>query len=378
MSDTYENVVDAPEGQDPRDLLLPLLDAGDSAPIRAFMESVEQGEIARLLTRLDDHQREQLLAALDPEHAADLLENLADAHAADVLHELEPQLAAIIVEEMESHHRADVLGELSEPAAERLLRAMEPDEAQDARQLLEYDEDTAGGLMSTEFLQYPQNMRVADVIADMRKHAEEFYEATAHYGYVCSESGRLIGVVRMRDLLLAAPETPLARIMIVNPISLPVTAHLEELDDHFERYPFWSIPIVDDDGHMVGAVRRADIEEALAEFHERNLLSFGGIIGGEELRSLPIGMRVARRLAWLALNVVLSLIAASVVLLFEGTIGRLFALVFFIPVIGNMSGCTGNQAVAVSIRELALGIIQPADFVTVWLQELAVASSTAS
>lgn len=352
--------------------LLAILESRDESAIRAFMESVPQGEVGRLLTRLDDESRATMLAALEPDRAAELLQNLADIHAADVLTDLEPRDAARIVDEMESHHRADVLAELPDDYVEQVLQAMDAEEAEDARQLMEYDEDTAGGLMATEFLQYPQTMRVAEVVEDLRRHAETFYETSLHYGYVHSHQGRLVGVVRMRDLILAQPDTPLERVMIANPITVFATATLEDLDDSFERYPFWSLPVVDDDGKLLGVVRRADIEEALSEQHERNLLSFGGIIGGEEIRSLPLASRVSRRMAWLSLNAILSIVAASVILLFEGTIGKLFAVVFFMPVICNMSGCTGNQAVAVSIRELALGLIQPADFMTVWRQELAV------
>jgi magnesium transporter len=110
----------------------------------------------------------------------------------------------------------------------------------------------------------------------------------------------------------------------------------------------------------------------LGEEHERVFLRFSGIIGGEEIRSMPLRERAMRRLAWLGLNSMLSLLAASVVLLFEGTINELFVLVFFMPVIANLSGCSGNQAVAVSIRELAVGLIQPKDFMLVWRKEFMV------
>jgi magnesium transporter len=180
----------------------------------------------------------------------------------------------------------------------------------------------------------------------------------------------LVGVIRMRDLLFSSWEAPLSRIMIVNPVSVPVDTSLEDLDDHFAKVPFWSLPVVDHDGQMLGIVRRSDMEEALGEQSDRALLRFSGIIGGEEIRSMPVRERATRRLWWLLLNAVLSLMAASVVLLFEGTIDKVFVLVFFMPVIANLSGCSGNQAVAVSIRELAVGLIQPQDFVMVWKKEV--------
>jgi magnesium transporter len=276
------------------------------------------------------------------------------------------------VEEMESDHRADLLAEMDEGQAEAILLEMDQEEAQDARRLMEYDEDTAGGLMATEFVQYPQDMKAGDLIADLRDHASSYFDRGIQYIYVQSDSGTLVGVIRMRDLLFSSWEAPLSRIMIVNPVSVFVDTSLEDLDDHFAKVPFWSLPVVDHKGRMLGVVRRSDMEEALGEQSERALLRFSGIIGGEEIRSMPVRERATRRLYWLVFNTVLTLIAASVVLLFENTVEEVFLLVFFMPVVSNLCGCSGNQAVAVSIRELAVGLIQPQDFMLVWKKELGV------
>lgn len=352
--------------------LIALLDTGGAVAVERFIAQVPQSEKPRLVNLLDDEHQQILLSILDDDDAADLLEGFYDAHTADLLEDLPADEAARIVEEMESHRQADVLGELEDEQAEAILSEMDPEEAHEIRKLLEYDEDTAGGLMATEFVQFPDDMKAGDLIASLRDKAESFFERNLHYVYVHSESGTLVGVVRMRDLLFSAWDTPLSRIMIANPISVYSNAPIADLDDQFDRYPFWSLPVVDLNGRMIGVVRRADIEEALGEEHERVFLRFSGIIGGEEIRSMPLRERAMRRLAWLCLNAVLSLVAASVVLLFEGTINELFVLVFFMPVIANLSGCSGNQAVAVSIRELAVGLIQPKDFVIVWRKEFMV------
>ncbi|HNR32985.1 MAG TPA: magnesium transporter [Candidatus Hydrogenedentes bacterium] len=349
-----------------------LLQRQDSAGLTALFSRLSPGEVARVLSRLDEDERSVLFSALGPETAADLMEELADAQAADLIEDLPIEHAADIVEEMESDRRADVLGEMHEEDAEAILREMEPEEAADARHLLTYPEDTAGGIMTTDFVVYPQDMRVADVVGDIRENSERYSDYGLHYVYVASEHGRLVGVVRMRDLLLARPEKELRQIMIVNPIYVLADTPLEELDDFFERWTFWNVPVTDDDGKVIGVVRRAAVEEALYEEQEKAFLRYSGIITGEELRSMPLRERASRRLVWLVLNMALSITAASVILLFEGTVGRLFALVFFMPVICNMSGCSGNQAVAVSIRELALGLIRPGDYVLVWAKEVAV------
>jgi len=158
--------------------------------------------------------------------------------------------------------------------------------------------------------------------------------------------------------------------MIANPIFVFTRTTLDELDDLLERYPFWGLPVVDDSGVLVGIVLRADVVEAWGEVQGRSLLRFGGIVFGEELRSMPLGERTSRRLSWLLINMALSMVAASVVLGHQETVNRIFALVFFMPIICNMSGCSGNQSVAVSIRELALGIIKPEDYLHVWRKEV--------
>lgn len=347
-----------------------VIQEGDEDKLLAVLEELPPGEVARALTRLETLERNALLGLLGPEEAADLLEELSDAQAAEIIDDLPAEKAAEIIDEMESDHRADLLGEMEDDDAEAILLEMDPSEARDARALLEFEEDTAGGIMITEFVVYSQDVMVADVVKDMRDNAEKYSDYGVQYAYVTTAQGRLVGVLRLRDLLLSPADTVIRQIMIANPIYVLADTPLEELLHFFDRYAFWGVPVTDEDGRIIGVVRRADAEEAAGEEHERALLRFSGIIGGEELRSMPLRRRATGRLVWLTMNVFLSVLAASVILLFEGTISQVFALVFFIPVVGNMSGCTGNQAVAVSIREMALGLIQPRDFVRVWLKEL--------
>jgi magnesium transporter len=158
--------------------------------------------------------------------------------------------------------------------------------------------------------------------------------------------------------------------MIADPLNVRVDATLDEVNQFFDRYGFVGVPVTLEGGQLVGVVRRGDAEEATGERAERALMRFGGIIGGEEFRSMRLSLRAFRRLVWLTINLGLTLLAASVILRFEATVESVLALAFFIPVIANMSGCSGNQAVAVSIRELAAGLIEPRDFMRVLGKEL--------
>jgi len=356
----------------PWEIIRGYIDADDKDALLRFLEELPPGDTARAFSRLGEDDCNRAFRLLGPEDAADVLEELADAQGADILEDLPIHEAASIIEEMESDRRADILGELDEDDAEAILRQMAPEEAEDARELLRYDEDTAGGIMITEYLSYPETCTVIEVQEDLRKKANSQSDVGIQYAYVESKNGKLVGVLQLRDLFFAPTDTPIRAIMVVNPIFVFTNTHLDELDDLFERYPFWGLPVVDESGVLQGIVRRADVVEAWGEVQGRSLLRFGGIVFGEELRNMPLRERSSRRLSWLFVNMGLSILAASVVLGHQETVNRLFALVFFMPIICNMSGCSGNQAVAVSIRELTLGIIKPEDYFHVWRKELAV------
>jgi magnesium transporter len=349
-----------------------LLDKHDPEELRAFIQSQPAEELARMVSRLDDDERIELFTLLDPVYAADLIEELSDIQGADLLEDLEPEHAAAIVQEMESDERADVLGELEDDEAEAILGLMQPEEAADARQLLTYPEDTAGGVMETEFIAFPETLRVKDLLQELRANAERYADYRIQYIYVVSKHGQLAGTVRLRDLVLARDDTPLTDVMISPPEFVGAEATLEDLDHFFDRHAFLAVPVVDDGHRLIGIVRPEDVEESRGERAEQDLMKFSGIIGGEEIRSMSVVQRSVSRMAWLSLNLVLSLLAASIIMRFEGTIDKVVALAFFLPVIGNMSGCSGNQAVAVSIRELALGLIRPQDLWRVFSKEIQV------
>ncbi len=361
-----------PLQQEPWEQLRTVLQTGDVREVRAYLESLSPAETARALSRLHEEEQTHLLTLLPPEDAASLIEGLSDVQAADLIEDLPPEKAAAIVNEMDSDEQVDLLGELDREEAASILREMRPEEAEDVRQLSQYPPDTAGGLMITEYLVYPQDFRVADVLDDLRDHAEEYSKYDVQYAYVVSGEKRLVGVLKLRDLLLSPQATPVAALMIRNPLRVEVRATLDELEQFFDRHAFFGVPVVDGEGRLVGVVRRADVEEAIGERADRTFLKFSGIVGGEELRTMPLWVRSFRRLSWLTLNIVLNIVAASVIALYQDTLAAAIALAVFLPIISDMSGCSGNQAVAVSIRELALGLVRPYEVLRVLAKEVQV------
>ncbi|HKX45415.1 MAG TPA: magnesium transporter, partial [Planctomycetota bacterium] len=348
-----------------------LLDAGEPEPIGAFLETLPSGEVARAVSRLDDADQDRLLTTLPPEDAADIVQELSPAQASDLLEELAPAAAAAILGAMPSDDRADVVAEMGDADAQAILAVMSPEEAAELRSLLAYADHEAGGLMVTEFVAFRRGSTVQSVVETLRARAEEFGDYDVQYVYVVGARRELVGVLRLRDLLLSPALRRLEELMLPDPVHVSHHAPLDELEELFDRHDYVGVPVVDDGGVLVGVVQRSAVGAALADRRDDDYRKSQGLVQ-EELRTMPVRVRSGRRLAWLSLNVVLNLLGASVIAMHEETLEAAIALAVFLPIISDMSGNSGNQAVAVTMRELALGLVRPADFRRVLVKELQV------
>ncbi|MCB9462129.1 MAG: magnesium transporter [Candidatus Eisenbacteria bacterium] len=354
------------------DELRELIEREATDELESALDDLGPTGVSRLLAELDEDERQHLWALLPPEEAADHLEAIPWAQASDAFQELPPDVAAKILDEFRSDDQADFISELDDDEREAVLREMDSEDATEVRKLALYEDDVAGGLMETEFLAYDRNLTVAELVADMRGRAEELVHYDVQYTYVTENGGVLVGVLRLRDLVVTPSQRRLESIMIDAPLKTLDTTSLEDLEHLFDSVSFLAIPVVDASGRIVGVVRRHDVEQAAGERSEGDYLKSQGIVGGEELRSMPTFRRARRRLSWLTVNIGLNVLAASVIAAHQDTISAVIALAVFLPILSDMSGCTGNQAVAVSMRELALGLARPSDAFRVWRQELSV------
>jgi magnesium transporter len=327
--------------------------------IQEYLASLDPAEAVHAVYRLSDLDQSRLLQALPRSEAAQLVGDLPDAQAAQMIERLPVAQAASIVSALPSNQQADMIARMSDVEASAILEAMPRDEARDALRLMAYPRDSAGGLMITEYVAYDEIYSVGDVLADLRANADRYRQFDVQYAYVLSNDSKLRGVLRLRDLILAADDESIANVMIEDPLSVQDTATLLDLERFFDRHPLFGVPVVDRDGRLVGIVRGRDVEEAAEERSNRSFLKFMGIVGGEELRTMPLRVRSVGRLSWLTVNILLNVIAASVIAFNQHTLSQVIALAVFLPIISDMSGCSGNQAVAVSMRELTLGLVRP-------------------
>lgn len=360
-----------PTRREPWQNLQVLIRADSRHVLPSYIESLTATELALAVSRLSQEEHTRLLGLLSPQNAAELIHRIEDVQAVDLIEDLPPAEAAAIVDEMYSDAQADLLGDLKDEEAEAILEAMPDETAEELRRLLQYPDETAGGIMLTEFVSFPGAYAVQDVIADLRNRHEEYTGYDVQYLYV-SDGAKLSGVLRMRDVLMARPGQQLTEIMSADPVRVNVLTSLEQMRDLFETHTYLGLPVTNEGGELVGVVRAADVQEKLTEQTESEFRKASGIVGGEELRSMPVVKRASRRLSWLSVNVVLNILAASVIAFYLETLEAAITLAVFLPIISDMSGCSGNQAVAVSIRELALGFVRPREILRVLVKEASV------
>ena len=353
----------------PWEKLHELIASAGTEEILAFFDLLGAAETARTISRIPPDDQVRLFSLLTPADAADIIEEISDTQAADLIEDLPPEMAAAILEELDSDHVVDVLGEISDQRAEAILDEMDSEDAREARQFMEYPIDSAGGLMVSEFLAYPGDLRVSDILKDLEENRETYADYNVQYLYVTEKDNRLVGVLRMHDLLFPSRNAYLRDLMIQDPLKVSVDTPLEQLRHFFEEHRLFGVPVVDSAGRMLGVVLPEAVEEASRKRSVRQFLGFSGIVGGEEFRSMPLLVRSGRRLSWLSLNIVLNIIAASVIALYQDTLSAAIALAVFLPMVSDMSGCSGNQAVAVSMRELSLGLVRPNELIRVLLKE---------
>ncbi|ASP93478.1 magnesium transporter [Sinorhizobium meliloti] len=354
----FENVIES------------LLSKQDGEGLSSLFNSVPLNDALRELLRLTPDERDDVLSLLPPEQAARLIDEAPNEMAVELVERLEPGKAAAIVEELHSDIQADLIGELDQEDAEAILAEMGAEEAADVRHLVEYEDDTAGGLMVAEAFTFHESDTVDTVLHRFVSGNEVFERYRGQHPYIVDREDRPIGVVSLRSLLTSPRGAKLTDIMI-RPITVLASAPLDVLRGLFDQYPFLGLPVVESDGRLVGVVARAAVDLAALERSESEGLRRHGLVG-DEVRSMPLPVRARRRLAWLSANIVLNVIAASVISAYEETLAAFIAIAIFLPMVSDMSGCSGNQAVAVTMRELSLGLVRPIDMGRVWIKEVSV------
>lgn len=227
-------------------------------------------DIADIVEQLTPQQRAEIIEALDVETAADTIEEMEDEERAAVIETLDEERAADILEEMEPDEAADLLADLSDERSEELLEHMEPSEAEEVKALLAYDEETAGGLMTRDYIAIEEHMTCEQTIQRLRKLAPK--AETIYYVYVVDSDNRLVGVLSLRDLIVSDPSTPISAIMVRNIRSVHTGDHADNVTRLLNRYNLLALPVTDDDGCLCGIIMVDDVMDRLLPPERRRRL----------------------------------------------------------------------------------------------------------
>jgi magnesium transporter len=318
----------------------------------ALIEVLRTPDQAGVFSDLPKNEQDELLPRFSPEDSADILEELEDEEAAEIATRLDAHKLAVILDHMEPDEAADLLGDISEDQASRVISEMV--DVQELLPLLAHDDETAGGLMTSVEITLDKKMRAEEAISYLRTTAPD--SESIYYLFIVDKKKHLAGVVSLRQLVVAAPEAKIETIMDPNTISIHAGADQEEAARLMARYDLLALPVVDDDGCLLGLITHDDSVEVLEEEATEDIYRLGGVPSGQVTgASVPGAMR--SRLPWLVLNLATAMASATVLSLFEDTIAQVAALAVFFPIVAGVSGSAATQTLTVTVRGLALGDI---------------------
>jgi magnesium transporter len=336
-------------------------------------------DIAELLEDLSAREAVLLVRALPTETAADVVERLSSGRQVLVFNAIDTARAVELLSEMDPDDRVDLLQELDEDDAKALLSALErrePEAAEEVRELVHYEPETAGGLMTTEFASLPPDTKVWEAMDAARRLGRDELAEMLYYIYVCQPNGELLGVVSLRDLILSDPGQSLSEIMTGNVFSVKTSDDQEKVAHEIARYDLAALPVVDDLGRMLGVVTVDDVVDVVIEEATEDAQMMGGVVPLED-SYFQTGWAefVWKRGSWLVLLFVAQLLTATVIQENQDILAATVELVLFIPLIIASGGNAGSQSSTLVIRAMAVGELKPSDWTKVLGRELLIGLS---
>ena len=351
------------------DILVMLEESPDA--IGAETEELHAKDLADVAQTLPREMVAPFLSALPVERAADVLEYLNEDLRSEVLETMSVRQAAELVTEMTPDDRADTLERLEEETTEGILSEIPAAERAETEKLLAYEPDTAGGLMTTEFVSVSEDTPVDEALAAVRRIARSERREAMNTIYTTDSAGRVKGVMSLRELLAAPEGGKVSDIAWQEVQTVPVSSDREEVAKLVREYDLVAVPVVDENGVIQGVVTVDDVIDALVEEHTEDVQRFGGM----EALDMPytqIGFfsMIGKRAPWLAALFLSEMLTTTAMGHFQGELEKAVVLALFVPLIISSGGNSGSQATSLIIRSLALGEIKLRDWWKIMLREL--------
>ena len=325
------------------DRILRMIGKSHPADIALLFKDLEPTEVRVLLDVLFSARRAaKTLKELPPDLLPDILALIEDEKVSRVIARADPDDAVTFIDSLPEERR------------EKILSLIDPDSREKVRQLISYPEETVGRIMTTEYLALLPNTTAQGAIDKIRERGEL---ETFFYLYVVEESGKLVGVVPIRNLVIAPQDRTLQEMMIADPIRAEVSMDQEEAARVVSKYELLALPIVDQEGRLVGIITVDDVIDIIDKETTEDMYKMAGLVGEDRVFT-PASRSLRMRLPWMVFNLLTAILAASVVGLFEGTIVQVVALATFMPIVAGMGGNGLTQTITVIVRGIALGELE--------------------
>ncbi|MBW4891642.1 magnesium transporter [Mucilaginibacter sp. HMF5004] len=326
--------------------------AGDDAELKTVLEDYHASEIAIIFEKLTQEERERIINVLPVDEASDVISEMDEEHhPEDILFKLDPEKRSDIIEELDYDDATDIISQLEEHEQHEILKDVDEEDATEIRSLLNYDEDTAGGLMNTDIIKVNIHMdkkQALDEIIHQSEEMEEFYTI-----YVVDDRDTLKGILSIKDVIKSRVDAHVADLVKTDHIYVKADMDQEDVAKLFSQYNLNSIPVVDDYMRLLGRITVDDIIDVMEEENTEDILKISGVSEDEEL-SGNWQDAIKSRLPWLIINLGTAFMAASVIRGFDSTLAKLSIISAYMTIIAGMGGNAATQALAVTVRRISL------------------------
>jgi len=345
-------------------LILPeikeLLSKNKKEELKDIFYDYEPVEVAEVLKKFSLKDRVTLFSLWDVDFAADVFEEMDKKDQLALLGVIDDTYKGKILDELAPDERVDLFEQLPEEMVERFLSIMEKEEAEETRQLMSYPSNTAGGRMTTDFACIREEMSVEEALAHLRKTAKHL--EMVYYVYVVGKKSKLVGVVSLKELILAEPKEKISKIMHTNLVTIPVDMDQEQVAKKIARYDFLALPVVDGSGKIKGIITVDDVIDVIGEENTEDMYKFGAAgKHQEDYMSIKPASIARHRIKWLLILVITGFISGGILENFSFALKKVVALSFFIPLLMDSAGNAGTQAATVMVRGLAIGEVRIGD-----------------
>ncbi len=340
--------------------------------IRDLFTSMEPADIAILLSGTDPRTRRILFRILPKELAAETFVEMDSDEQEHLINAFSERELKDVLDELFVDDAVDIIEEMPANVVKRILKHTDPETRNTINEILKYPKDSAGSIMTTEYVSLRPSMTVSDAFDKIRRTGVD--KETIYTCYVTNPDRKLLGLVSVRELLLSPYNTPVDSIMEKNIITVETTEDKEDVANKFDKYDFISLPVVDTENRLVGIVTFDDAIDVIQEEHTEDIQKMGAVQPMEETYlKTPVWKHAKNRITWLLLLMLSATITGSLLQSYEDALNALPILVSFIPMMMGTGGNCGAQSSTMIIRSLALNDIKPKDTIIVLLKELRIA-----